>query len=317
MRTTGESALADHATRGSRLLTYLVDAATRHAGDAARTLTRPSTLRGLTVEAAWLAARALLYPWGAREAALEPGEHLRHYRTDDLPPWRRGQFVTALAAGAEPARPVVLVHGIVDNRSAFTVLAPALRRRGFAVVHAVNYGVLTAVNGDVRQAARALGEQVDQVRLATGSDRVDVVGHSLGGLIARYYVQRLDGDRHVDTLVTLGAPHAGTLTAHLLPTRLARQLRPGSPLLAELAEPAPGCRTRFVAVWSDLDQVVLPRESARLTHPDLTVEVHRVCDVGHLSLPMAARAVAVVVTALTRSAESPRDGQPAGTCMDL
>jgi triacylglycerol lipase len=54
-------------------------------------------------------------------------------------------------------------------------------------------------------------------------------------------------------------------------------LRPGGRLLAELAAPSPGCRTRFVEVWSDLDQVVIPRENARLHHPDL--EVHEIA--GH------------------------------------
>ncbi|MCP2261571.1 alpha/beta hydrolase fold [Streptoalloteichus tenebrarius] len=290
---------------------------TSGAGDLAHALTRPSALRGLSVEAAWLAARTLLYPWGALPAPLESERSRQRYRTDDLSPGRRGHLVTTLTTGDAPPPPVILVHGIADNRSAFAVLAPALRRRGFAVVHAVNYHVLTAVTGDVREAARAFGDQVERVREATGSDHVHVVGHSLGGLIARYYVQRLGGDRRVHTLVTLGTPHAGTVTAHLLPTRLARQLRPGSRLLAELAGPAPGCRTRFVAIWSDLDQVVLPRENARLSHPDLMVEVHQVCDVGHLSLPMAPRAVDATVTALTRTAEYPREGHTPSTCMDL
>ena len=50
----------------------------------------------------------------------------------------------------------------------------------------------------------------------------------MGGLIARYYVQRLGGDARVHTLVTLGTPHGGTAAAYLVPHRLARQLRPDS-----------------------------------------------------------------------------------------
>ena len=117
-----------------------------------------------------------------------------------------------------------------------------------------------------------------------------MVGHSLGGLIARYYVQRLGGDERVHTLVTLGSPHAGTLTAHLLPMHLCRQLRPGSELYAELAEPA-RCRTRFVAYWSDLDQLIIPHSGARLEHPDLAARNVRVHGVGHMSLPLDGRVV--------------------------
>ena len=67
-----------------------------------------------------------------------------------------------------------------------------------------------------------------------------VVGHSLGGVVARYYVQRMGGDARVHTVCTLGSPHAGTWAAHLLPTALVRQLRPGSDLMQELDAPSPG-----------------------------------------------------------------------------
>ena len=125
----------------------------------------------------------------------------------------------------------------------------------------------------------------------TGYDRIHVVGHSLGGLVARYYVQRLGGDARVHTLVTLGTPHSGTVPAYFLPLRLGRQLRPGSDLMTELAGPAPGCRTRFLAFWSDLDQMMMPKSAAMLRHPDLTARNIRVRGVGHLSFAIDRRVV--------------------------
>ncbi len=263
----------------------------------ARAVASPGGVRGVVVEAAWLAAHTVLYPWGALERQFRPEGHLRQFRTDRLPPRRRGLVVSAMDAAGTP---IVLVHGIGDNRSAFAVLSGALRRRGFGVVHAVNYSVLTALTGDVRRSAALLGEHIERICEKTGADRVHVVGHSLGGLIARYYVQRLHGDARVRTLVTLGTPHGGTLTAYLLPTSLTRQLRPGSELLSELAEPCRPCRTRFVVVWSEMDQVVVPQRHARLEHPSLVVEEHRIRDSGHLSLSVDTRALHVVVTAVTR-----------------
>ncbi|GAA3434294.1 esterase/lipase family protein [Kutzneria kofuensis] len=263
-----------------------------------------STLRGVAVESAWLAAHAALYPWGAMAERLHPDGPYVHYRTDALSPTARGLLVSAMDAAGTP---ILLLHGIGDNRSVFAVLGAALRRRGFGVVHAVNYSVLTAVTGDVRTAASMFGEQVEQVCELTGSDRVHVVGHSLGGLIARYYVQRRGGDERVDTLVTLGTPHRGTVAAYLLPTGLARQLRPGSPLLAELDEPAPDCRTRFISVWTPSDQIVLPQSNARLTHPDLDIEEHCLRDVGHWALPVDSRASRLVANSLVRVHDRPSE----------
>ncbi|HEX7303114.1 esterase/lipase family protein [Lentzea sp.] len=265
---------------------------------ALRAMASPGGLRGVAMEAAWLTAHAVLYPWGAVTEQLRPEGHFRHYRTDGLPPRQRGLVVSAMDAAGTP---IVLVHGIGDNRSAFAVLSGALRRRGFGVVHAINYSVLTALTGDVRRSAALLGAHIERICEQTGSDQVHVVGHSLGGLIARYYVQRLHGDSRVRTLVTLGTPHRGTLTAYLLPTPLTKQLRPGSELMEELAEPCRPCRTRFVAVWSEMDQVIVPQRNARLEHPSLVVEEHQIRDSGHLSLPVDTRTLHVVVTAITRS----------------
>jgi predicted alpha/beta hydrolase len=186
---------------------------------------------------------------------------------------------------------------MVDNRAIFAVLKRRLRRRGFGRVVTINYSPVT---NDIRQAARDLAAEVEALVAQTGYERIHVVGHSLGGLIARYYVQRLGGDERIHTLVTLGSPHGGTLTAHLVPVRLCRQLRPGSDLYAELAEPAERCRTRFVAYWSDLDQLILPHVNARLEHPDLSARNVRVHGVGHMSLPLAGQVVHEISVVLSQ-----------------
>ena len=152
----------------------------------------------------------------------------------------------------------------------------------------LNYSPLT---NDVRTAAEGLAARVELLCAETGFERIHVIGHSMGGMIARYYVQRLGGDERVHTLVTLGSPHTGTLAAHLVPHRLARQLRPDSDVVAELKGPAVGCRTRFLAVWSDLDQMIVPRRAARLEHPDLLARNVLIRGVGHMSLPINRRAV--------------------------
>jgi pimeloyl-ACP methyl ester carboxylesterase len=244
-------------------------------------------VRGLVLETAWTATHLATYPLGiAREQVRDrQGPNT----LDRLSPVQRGLVLGDVEAAGTP---IVLLHGWVDNRSIFTVLRRHLRRRGFGRVVTMNYSVLTH---DVPRAAARLGALVEALCDETGYERVHVVGHSMGGLVARYYVQRLGGDARVHTLATLGTPHAGTRAARLFAGRAVAQLRPGSPVLRELAGPAPGCRTRFVAVWSDLDAMVVPKSSARLDHPDLAVRNVFVRGAGHLSLPVDGRVVHEIV----------------------
>ena len=251
-----------------------------------RAVASPAGLRGAGTELAWLTAHTALYPLGVLSERARAGrEQAERFTLGDLPPVQRGLLMGDVVAAGTP---ILLVHGLIDNRSTFTLLRRALRRKGYGQVLTFNYSPFTQ---DVRVAALRLQRLVEQTCEQTGYERVHVVGHSLGGVVARYYVQRMGGDTRVHTLATLGTPHSGTVAAHLLPTRLARQLRPGSELMSELAEPAPGCRTRFICFWSDLDQLVVPQHRARLDHPDLVVRNVLLRGTGHMSLTFDGRVV--------------------------
>ena len=252
-----------------------------------RTVCTPAGLAGVGTELAWVAAHTLLYPTGlSAERRRERGrDELERFTLDDLPPLQRGLVMGDVVAAGTP---ILLVHGLVDNRSVFTLLRRALRRRGFGRVLTLNYSPFTH---DVRAAAARLAELVERTCEETGYEKVHVVGHSLGGVVARYYVQCMGGSARVHTVCTLGSPHSGTWAAHLLPHALVRQLRPDSELMQELAAPAPGCSTRFVSFWSDLDHIVVPQRSARIVHPDLAARNVLLRGVGHMSLPIDGRVV--------------------------
>src|SRR3954447_17909216 len=254
-----------------------------------RSFCTPTTLTGSLTELAWVGAHALLYPLGTRTEVLRPDVRFR--------PGTQSPAVRALFADDPLAAriPVLLVHGLVDNRSVFAVMRRSLRRRGFSTVCSWNYSPLL---GDVAEGAAHLAEKVERICEETGHERVHVVGHSLGGLIARYYVQRLGGSRRGDELVTLGTPHQGSRWAHVVPAGLIRQLRPGSEIYQELAEPAGGCTARITAIYSDIDQMVLPTSSGRCEHPDLSTRNVLVRGVGHMSLPIHRGVVDEVVATL-------------------
>jgi pimeloyl-ACP methyl ester carboxylesterase len=274
---------------GSRPASHTLDAVPGTPRPGLRSYATRATLAGGITELALVGAHVLMYPLGAR---TEPLRLDPRCRPGEQPPAVRALF----AADPLAARvPVLLVHGFIDNHSIFTVMRRSLRRRGFAHVCSWNYSPFLT---DVARGAADLGEHLERLCEQTGHERVHVVGHSLGGLLARYHVQRQGGDRRVESLMTLGTPHGGSLLAHLLPTPLVRQLRPGSPVLQELAEPAPGVRTPLTAVYSDLDQVVLPTSAGRCDHPDLQVRNVLVRGVGHMSLPFHRTVVDEVAASL-------------------
>jgi pimeloyl-ACP methyl ester carboxylesterase len=248
-------------------------------------------LKATALELAILAGHLLLYPSGIAQERRSP--------VPSLPAPEDG--AAQLPTEAKP--PVVLLHGFIDNRSVFVLLRRSLAQHGRQQIESLNYSPLTC---DIRAAAELLGRHIEGICERTGSERVDVVGHSLGGLIARYYVQCLGGDARVRTLVTLGTPHSGTRVVPLANAHpIVRQMRPGSELLEELTRPAPGCRTHFVSFWSDLDHLMDPLETACIDHEDLMAENVRVTGIGHLALPVHP----AVATGIRRVLDTARAGE--------
>ncbi|MFG2828949.1 esterase/lipase family protein [Streptomyces sp. NPDC048434] len=264
-------------------------------------------LRSTAVELAVLAGHLLLYPTGISPERPVPrpaphpaaGTPEGHPAPEPLQPAADAPSLLPTEGRAHP--PVLLLHGFIDNRSVFLLLRRSLQRHGWRRVEALNYSPLTC---DLRKAAELLSRHVEEVCARTGHRQVDIVGHSLGGLIARYYVQRLGGDARVRTLITLGTPHSGTRIAPLMSAHpIVRQMRPDSEVIAELSLPAPHCRTHFVAFWSEEDRVMVPATTARIDHPDLLAYNVHVAGVGHLALPVNGTVAAGIREALT-SAET-------------
>jgi triacylglycerol lipase len=251
---------------------------------ASKALLRPSSWVGLGRELALTSLHLVTYPLGVAAAQVpeEPAPLPRNARPHP-------------ALEADPAHaevPVVLVHGWVHNRSAFLWMTRALRRAGFRNIHGLNYNPMRQ---GIREIAEMLAVEVDRVLAVTGAPRCMVVGHSMGGIVARYYVQALDGHRKVDTVVTLGSPHRGTYTAHLGLGPAARELQPRTPLMRELEETARPTAVRWIAYYSDMDLMVAPAVNGRLIHPALKATNIRTRDTGHLSLLLSGEVLRSVI----------------------
>ena len=174
-------------------------------------------------------------------------------------------------------RTLVLVHGLGATRASFFPMQGFLSLLGHSRQLSFNY---RAGEGIEASAVALAGRLRREVR----GGRIDLVGHSLGGLVARSYVQLLGGDRRVDHLVTIGTPHRGTHASVYVPTRAMWDLRPGSDLIQKLdALPAPKAHCLSIALRRDL--MVLPAEHS---HPPFGEHVD-FDDLGHLDALLSPR----------------------------
>ena len=199
--------------------------------------------------------------------------------------------------------PVLLVPGYGGSTASLQVLATKLRQAGREAVVVAMPG---DGKGDLTDQARVLAQAANDAVTRSGAASVDVVGYSAGGLVARLWVADLGGASVARRVVTLGSPHHGTsiaaLGAGLLPAlcpAACQQMAPTSDLLRTLNAKRPTGPT-FVSIWSTVDQVVTPPDSARLDGA-LNLTVQSVCagsTVEHGQLPSDPVSSSIVVTEL-------------------
>lgn len=235
---------------------------------------------------------------------------------------------------AAPARsgvvPVVLLHGTETGIHRWHDLVARLRERGhptFALWYGEERGSLRGRatgfgTGHLMASAGELALFVDRVLEATGAARVDLVGHSQGGLLGHLYVKWLGGDRTVRHMITLGAPIHGAsplgkldviAEAPLIGTGLDALLGPSareqlrvSPVIQELSETpdvVPG--VRYTAIITRNDHTVLPVQAQMLHSRDGVEVTNRFVQdeypdnaVEHSDLPLDPQVIGMVLEAL-------------------
>lgn len=183
--------------------------------------------------------------------------------------------MSAIASGTdENTRHVVLVHGFMDTGSVFKKLQGHLESRGFKCL-VPSLQPRDARNG-IDQLAASLDQEIENK--IPRHQSFSLIGFSMGGLVARHYLQELDGAKRCEQLITISSPHHGTLTAWLYPGAGARQMRPGSEFLGNLAatESRLG-KMSVVSYRTPLDLMILPSRSStwqRAINLDFTVLLH-------------------------------------------
>jgi triacylglycerol lipase len=156
--------------------------------------------------------------------------------------------------------PVVLVHGLFASAEDMTRLARHLRSEG-RVVFTPSL-TPNAGNARLEDLAAQLAEFIDR---EAPKGKVDLIGFSMGGLVSRYYVQRLGGVERVSHFVTMAAPHHGTQVAHLTFGAGVTQMRPGSAFLTDLDRDADVLRrVKFTSFYTPLDTIIFPARNSEM-----------------------------------------------------
>ena len=152
--------------------------------------------------------------------------------------------------------PILLVHGYGCNRGVWVYLARVLHKAGWPVT-TINLEPPRISKDDF---ADQLSKRIREVLDETGAERLILVCHSMGGLVARRYLAKY-GESFVHAVVTLGTPHHGTELARFGTGDCARQMELGSEWLARLPS---NLRVPLVAIYSAHDNFVIPTGPCRL-----------------------------------------------------
>lgn len=159
--------------------------------------------------------------------------------------------------------PVIYVPGYGAPPFHSRYLRSRLEVEGFDVAEANLPHLQT---GDIPRSAAILAVEVQKTRYKFDAEKVNLVGHSLGGIISRYYLQQLGGWKYVNKAVYLSTPHKGVYWAVFgLMTKAGRQILPNSKLITEMNSNPSRCRKiKCLSIISNFDEMIVPRDSGIL-----------------------------------------------------
>ncbi len=197
-------------------------------------------------------------------------------------------------SGPEKGPPILFVHGWGSASHAFVFISRFLKQRGFKKTYFMTY---RPVMTDAAKLSQKLADRIDEVLTAAGSDRLVLVAHSMGAVLARYAIKNLDMEDKVSHVITLGGAHMGSRVAAFMPIgRNTLQLLYQSDFLKDLASAGltPG-KAGYVSIYSAFDEYIIPQDSADLGPGAVN---HRLDWHGHARLlysPRISRLIAEVL----------------------
>jgi triacylglycerol lipase len=157
--------------------------------------------------------------------------------------------------------PVVLIHGIFDTFTIFNKMSAYLTQKGWEV-HRFDLKPSGGFLG-LDRLAQQITDYVDNT--FPPDQPFDLIGFSMGGIVSRYYIQRLGGIHRVQRFITISSPHNGTWTAYFYITAGTVQMRPNSDFLNDLNKDIHQLnQLNFTSIWTPFDAMIIPANSSQL-----------------------------------------------------
>ncbi|GAB3283409.1 esterase/lipase family protein [Parasphingorhabdus pacifica] len=164
--------------------------------------------------------------------------------------------------------PVVFVHGYSGSSSNWSTARTVFRLAGYSSDELHSYEYDWRASNE--ESAAGLADFVENVKSETGSDQVNIVNHSMGGLVSGWYIKELDGQPNVANLASLaGANHGTTYASACTINASCREMLPSSDFVEQLTsgDETPG-NTGYATWYSSCDGVIIPYDSTVLEGAD-------------------------------------------------
>jgi triacylglycerol lipase len=161
--------------------------------------------------------------------------------------------------------PIILVHGYLHNSSATHYLRYRLSKAGLGPIYTVNLGggILFNPFHPLEHYAEVLKDKVAEVCRQTGATKVNLVGHSMGGVISSMVAQDAQAKGQINKVVTIGSPLQGTTVARIGIGECARQMMKDSATMVEFNKKFDECNPHtFYHIGSKTDMIIRPTNSA-------------------------------------------------------
>lgn len=155
--------------------------------------------------------------------------------------------------------PIILVHGYMMRGLVMYPIKRRLNKDGYKNVYLFTYSPPWL---NIDDFSRQLRDKIEFVKKERGIEKVDLICHSMGGLVALNYINNLDGVKNVNRLITLGTPFGGSKLWSFSIGRCGKEMKPVSEFLKKLSVPTAGVKT--TAIYTTFDEMVIPYEYSKL-----------------------------------------------------
>lgn len=189
--------------------------------------------------------------------------------------------------------PILLIHGFLHNRTDWLWFRHHLQSiDGVGSIFTIN---LLPNTKSIAQHAVDVEKKIQKIKNITGVDKIILIGHSRGGLVASYYTEHLAPAETVMSVVSIGTPFSGTKLSAFGLSENVKEMTPNAPILAQLKENIQHSKVPYYQIASKLDNMIIPWHSAcpwqfRTSQNTLVLE-----HTGHLGLLLSPRVISQVV----------------------